>query len=138
MKTRPNGLARLAKTIRFENLILSTVRRWSYQLVSAEESSSRLMGREGLKPRDQNLICVRNVQNPCLPNPTKKECLHGYIYRWFFRHAQNPSLYQKIPHTAGFVDVNFDELASFPASKLSAPSGKFSHKGLFDDQVSLG
>jgi hypothetical protein len=47
-------------------------------------------------------------------------------------------LYEKIPYSACFVDVNLDKVTSFSAAKFPSSSCILSNKGFFDDEIRFG
>lgn len=51
---------------------------------------------------------------------------------------QESSLYQKIPYSAGLINVNLDQIARFASAKLPPSTGVLPYKSLLDDKIRLG
>ena len=48
---------------------------------------------------------------------------------------EEPSLHQKIPYSAGFIDIDFDQVTGLSPTKFSSPASVFPDKCFFDDEI---
>jgi hypothetical protein len=51
---------------------------------------------------------------------------------------EETSLHQEVPDTTGLVDIDFDKISCFPASKLASTTSVLSDEGLLDDKIWFG
>lgn len=57
---------------------------------------------------------------------------------WLRNDLEEPRLDKEVPHSAGLVHVNLDEIASFATTELAPASCVLPHQRLFDDEIRFG
>jgi len=57
---------------------------------------------------------------------------------WFCPNLEETSLDEKVPNSAGLVNIDFDEIPGFSSSELAPTSGILTDERLLNDKIWLG